>query len=378
MRLALDHTQCVFHGVPSLIVVFYSKIEQNLDAITRTPHIHRDQLLLHTNRPVTTTLTYLKNENSVSEELMRLVAMYGNLDIMLDPYVVQLKLEGSPKLEKTILKHDTYSQKHIKGLRIAAELIEQEFGSWAAQQYLFSCVDKFLVSCRELTWLEGEESEKAYIFKVLSTLDYKVPEPEDLLLPAAMSPKLHRLIELLTVEMNDPISSGIVFVQTRAQVASLSTLLAMLPETRHLVRAVTFVGTSSNYNRKGKLSELVDASHNATAVEDLRSGRKNLIICTSACEEGIDISACNLVVAFEPPPNLKSFIQRRGRARAMSSKYILMYEDNGKYVKRLADLQMYEQAMEEEYRNKMRQRKELETLESEDEGYRELVVDSTG
>jgi len=168
-------------------------------------------------------------------------------------------------------------------------------------------------------------------------------------------------------------------VQTRAQVASLHTLLALLPQTKHLVRAVTFVGTFSNHNRRGKLSELVDASHNATAIEDLRSGRKNLIICTSACEEGIDISACNLVIAFEPPPNLKSFIQRRGRARAMSSKYILMHEENGKYVKRLADLQIYEQAMEEEYRKEMRELQELKILESEaDESYRELVVESTG
>jgi len=324
-------------------------------------------------------MTYLKNDSSVSGELMRLIAMYGSLDIMLDPYVVQLKLEGSPKLEKTILKRDTYSQKHIKGLKIAAELLEQEFGSWATQQYLFSCVNKFLISYKELAWLEGEDSERLYIFNVLSTLHYDAPDPAELLSLPATSPKLHKLIELLAVEMTDPKKSGIVFVQRRAQVASLCYVLTILPETKDLVRAVTFVGTSSNYNRKGKLSELVDATHNASAIENLRSGRKNLIICTSACEEGIDISACNLVVAFEPPPNLKSFIQRRGRARAMSSKYILMYEENGKYVKRLADLQMYEQAMEEEYRNEMRQLKELETLESEaDEGYQELVVESTG
>ena len=48
-------------------------------------------------------------------------------------------------------------------------------------------------------------------------------------------------------------------------------------------------------------------------LDDLRSGAKNLIISTSICREGIDIGACNIVICFEKPPNLKSFIQRRGR-----------------------------------------------------------------
>jgi len=135
----------------------------------------------------------------MSAELMRLIAMYESMDIMLDPYVVALMESNSQKLEKTILKRDTYSQKHIKCLRVAAELIEQEFGCWETRQYLFSCVNKFLTSYKELAWLEGEDSDKSYLFKVLSTLHYDAPDPVDLLSASAISPKLHKLIELLTI-----------------------------------------------------------------------------------------------------------------------------------------------------------------------------------
>ncbi len=37
---------------------------------------------------------------------------------------------------------------------------------------------------------------------------------------------------------------------------------------------------------------------------------------------------CNLVVCFDRPDNLKSFIQRRGRARMRSSKLYLLFDED--------------------------------------------------
>lgn len=41
-------------------------------------------------------------------------------------------------------------------------------------------------------------------------------------------------------------------------------------------------------------------------------------------EEGVDISSMNLVIRFDEPANFRAFIQSRGRARMVESKFVLM------------------------------------------------------
>ncbi|KAE8141228.1 dicer dimerization domain-containing protein [Aspergillus pseudotamarii] len=62
-------------------------------------------------------------------------------------------------------------------------------------------------------------------------------------------------------------------------------------------------------------------------LEKFQDGLIDLIITTDALEEGIDIPACNTVLNFNCPLNLKSFIQRRGRARRQQSKFIIILQD---------------------------------------------------
>ncbi|KAF4726714.1 hypothetical protein FOZ62_027803, partial [Perkinsus olseni] len=40
-----------------------------------------------------------------------------------------------------------------------------------------------------------------------------------------------------------------------------------------------------------------------------------VLIATSVCDEGVDVPICDCVVMWDVPPNVRSFIQRRGRAR---------------------------------------------------------------
>jgi dsRNA-specific ribonuclease len=62
----------------------------------------------------------------------------------------------------------------------------------------------------------------------------------------------------------------------------------------------------------------------------------------------------------------------------MVSKLILMLPQDETAAKRLAQWQSLEKQMEAEYQNEMRRLQELEQLESEEEGYRELLVETTG
>lgn len=52
----------------------------------------------------------------------------------------------------------------------------------------------------------------------------------------------------------------------------------------------------------------------------------NLLVATNVAEEGLDIQTCCLVVRFDLPQTVSSFIQSRGRARMLTSEYVFLLE----------------------------------------------------
>lgn len=166
--------------------------------------------------------------------------------------------------------------------------------------------------------------------------------------------------------------SGLIFVRTRAEVAVLSHILSIqIPG----FRVAAFVGLS---DRRHTLGELADLKNQKETLDALRLGRKNLIVTTNALEEGIDVSACNVVICFDRPPNLKSFIQRRGRARRSESRYVIMFEDDGQdnIISMWHEL---EEDMKRTYMDELRLLEDIQRLESvEEQTNRELVVQSSG
>src|SRR5690606_34931195 len=94
---------------------------------------------------------------------------------------------------------------------------------------------------------------------------------------------------------------GIIFVEQRATAAVLQKLLSLHPMTRDTLRCVTFIGTSNNSNRKTSIGDLLDPSKQQDTLANFRRKEYNFIIATSVLEEGIDISACNIVICFNRP-----------------------------------------------------------------------------
>ncbi|KAG2573270.1 endoribonuclease Dicer homolog 4 isoform X3 [Panicum virgatum] len=70
-------------------------------------------------------------------------------------------------------------------------------------------------------------------------------------------------------------------------------------------------------------------------IEKFSSGEVNLLVATSVGEEGLDIQTCCLVVRFDLPETVSSFIQSRGRARMNKSKYIFLLERGNQSHKKL-------------------------------------------
>jgi ERCC4-related helicase/dsRNA-specific ribonuclease len=59
-----------------------------------------------------------------------------------------------------------------------------------------------------------------------------------------------------------------------------------------------------------------------------KCGEFNTLFATDVCEEGIHVRVCKLVINFDLPTTVKSYIQRRGRARAENSLMVAMLSDD--------------------------------------------------
>lgn len=221
-----------------------------------------------------------------------------------------------------------------------------------------------------------EDMEKLYLQRKLQEVEVPAQGENIINRVPQLSPKVETLIRFLAGEVS-PNFSGLVFVKTRAEVAVLSHILSIHASSCDIS---TFVGASGYSGRKYDIGELVDVKNQKDTLDDLRYGRKNLVITTNALEEGIDVSRCSVVICFDKPPNLKSFIQRRGRARKSDSKYVIMFEEGPQYDV-LAIFTALEVEMKKLYNDEMRRIEEVQKLEDLDEGDSDsqvLFVGNTG
>lgn len=360
------------------------ELERNLQAISRTPKLHREELLRFVYQPSLVKLLFAvpKLGAGQCDIVSRLNMLRMSLDIEQDPYIKLLRTDpqndGSKQLKKALSGRKTYCQEQLKRLNTRAEILENELGPWAADWYFNACIQKLqrLVKDESAGFRFLDDREKVYLEQCLSTLVPYISAEALLAIDSTrVTPKFLRLIDFL-ISQQKPSFTGLLFVQTRAEVAVLSHMLSMHPGIKEFYTVSTFVGASS-FAQRGDIGELVEMRGQIDTLDDLRFGRKNLVVTTSALEEGIDVSACNTVVCFDKPSNLKSFIQRRGRARKSESTFaILLAADDSSST--FATWRQLEEKMQKQYMDDMRQLKELELLEATEEGDGEFRVERTG
>ncbi|KAL4888389.1 ATP-dependent helicase dcl2 [Aspergillus ambiguus] len=360
-----------------------SIIEANLNAICRTPRAHRPELLSHTHRPHLQQIWYTPiniDDPTVGTKTLRaLVHAWETIDLEDDPYVKKLRRSAfdGKALQKTLLTRKTYCNGQLKKFIERSCHIYQELGGWAVDYFIHASVGQLRAQLDNSSMMLGwDPEEKAYLvdfFSTVPSIQCQPPRRHEDFFP---SPKLEALISFLTAA-EDPHFSGLVFAKQRATVSVLTTLLSVHPLTKERFRSAAFVGWSGGgENRKDFIGELLSMQMQRDTLSEFRSGQKNLIVATDVLEEGIDISACSMVICYDKPSNLKSFVQRRGRARHKESTFAIMFSTEDE----LCDLkkwQVLEQAMIEAYQDD--ERKRCEALESNAEAVDErFEVDSTG
>lgn len=319
-----------------------------------------------------------------SPALTRLLTLFENLDIMRDPYVIELQgktgFRSQSQLETTIRTRQTYCQDQMKAWCNRSQHIQNELGTWATDFYIRSVFNKLETSIHANDELLADwgSREQEYLLEVLAEVGSVLPSGVSPTIAShAISAKAERLFELLEREHNDDFA-GLIFVQQRAEAAVLSHLISVHPRTKDKFRCGTYIGSSTNSHRKSReIIDLLDPRDQKSYLDELRERHKNLIIATSVLEEGIDVSACHIVICFNRPANLKSFVQRRGRARRVHSKFVILVEEHD-VISKAKDWESLEEEMKKAYMDDERTLGTPE-VDGEDETYdARFEIKSTG
>ncbi len=132
-------------------------------------------------------------------------------------------------------------------------------------------------------------------------------------------PKLATAVGLVATELKEhPTARVILFGQYRDTVDRLVGELERLGDPA--VRAARFVGQATHGDDAG-----LSQREQIELLDRFRSGAVNCLVATSVAEEGLDIPATDLVVFYEPIPDVIRTIQRRGRTgRSRSGRVVVL------------------------------------------------------
>lgn len=281
--------------------------------------------------------------------------------------------ETQEQADKVLMTGRTFCSEQLARFVEHTKHMYEELGGWATDYFIEASIDQLRRSIEDDTSMTRlDRTEEIFLLELLLGM----PVPEGTTESTHISPKLKTLLAFLE-KMDRPEFSGLIFAKRRATVSVLARILSMHPATKDRFRCASYVGWSNSSNRKESLGDLLSRDMQRDTLSEFRAGRKNLIVATDVLEEGLDVSSCSLVICYDKPANLKSFVQRRGRARHQQSTYAIMIstEDESLNLRKWQEL---ERVMVEAYQDDERRRREAWELETAEEEVAEwLFVPST-
>ncbi|TGJ79492.1 hypothetical protein E0Z10_g9276 [Xylaria hypoxylon] len=160
-----------------------------------------------------------------------------------------------------------------------------------------------------------------------------------------LSHKLINLIEHLNEHFDPKTDKCVIFAEQRLTVASLADLFEQPDLSLRGYKAGMLMGSAGNAGDLG-----MSLAKQKSTINKFRNGELNCLFATSAGEEGIDIPDCNIVVRFDLYKTVIQYIQSRGRARHIDSKFYQMIETGNLAHRQLvAEIQDHENKLRDFY-----------------------------
>ncbi|KAF8722027.1 hypothetical protein HU200_022652 [Digitaria exilis] len=238
--------------------------------------------------------------------------------------ILKSKLDGS-SLEN--------AEKRIKRLSATFLYCISDLGLWLAakaaevlQSYKESCLSFWGEKLDEKVegfvrnYAKDAYSDLSETISMMTKKGIQRPIGEDFaadLQDGLLTSKVHFLIKSLLEYRHMQDLRCIVFVERVITSIILESLLSTIHQ---------MSGWSVRY-MAGKNCGLQQSSNTRMEIIDsFRRGKVHLIIATQILEEGLDVPSCNLIICFDQPKTVRSFIQSRGRARKLNSHYVLLVQ----------------------------------------------------
>ncbi|KAJ6494868.1 hypothetical protein C8R47DRAFT_1043561 [Mycena vitilis] len=383
------------------VISAFRTIEKNLDSTICAPNRQREELKLHVHRPVFKHVLYSADPDAFSTNHAAFDDVFKRLNIDDDPYVIGLRRKLArttphtadytrmdQRLSKTILNKNSFTHGGLRDVCNTALAICSDIGPWAADWYICHVLQQAKASITAFDNVVSDTSntEKGYLMGILEKIVVTPVShfPEDIV--DESSDKVRVLVECLLAEKTETEShgeaySGLIFVERRESVLALAEVLSHHPKTKDVFKVGCLIGGAGSAFKHSVL----DITRSFLKIQndtlkDFKDGKKNLIVSTAVAEEGIDLQACGSVIRWDPPPNMPSWAQSRGRARRQRSTFTLMFEKDGAHQKTVTDWEKLERDMVALYNDPSRNLKYAEEEDSlfDDDDELEFRVEATG
>jgi endoribonuclease Dicer len=206
-------------------------------------------------------------------------------------------------------------------------LMSSLMGIAGTDERLLNSIDELQENGEEICILLGNSAFGQYLVDFAANINHS--EFEDAIrrflgrLKLANSNRYKQLVKVLGLNITEnPYSKAIVIVERRIVSHYLHEMLTNEQELEEVLRFGKMIGQTRS--AKVVRAWMTEAEQQDT-LDKLRTDALNCIVSTSICEEGLDISACNMVLRYDPiPTNLRSFVQSKARARHPDSKFVCL------------------------------------------------------
>ena len=356
-------------------------LERNLDAVCKAPTRQLEEYRSYVHMPEFVILSYPWRESRQSLPIELMLNILNSVDINDDPFVKKLLSENKSgaryKYERVLHTRSTYSMDQLKKLQGNTEHLYCQLGVWATHAYLREVLLKLQSKVERSDWMANlSDEEHHYLNDILREIrELSCTTLDEGQIVHHLSSKAEQLVAFLVAEYAGDVSC-VIFVERRSTAFALTRLLQNHSLIQYTV--ASFVG-ASNSGKKDNLIDLAELATQKTELEEFRAGKRSIVVATSVMEEGIDVQATNLVIRFDDSKTVRSYIQSRGRARKVASKFVVMRSSDESSMKKYLDWTTLEAGMKARYMDEMRQLQErLEIERVDDENGEEYIVSSTG